>query len=315
MYRRFYGLTRCPFELSPDPRFFFPTPAHNEALATLSYGVLQRKGFVVVTGEVGTGKTLLVRYLFELIRRNDVAFAFIYNPLLSVVEFLSYVLSDLGLPLSGNTKGEMLGRLNDYLLVRSRRGANTAIIVDEAHLLNTELLEEIRLLTNLETSQHKLVQLVLVGQPELDQKLDSPQLRQLKQRVALRCQLKALDFDELRGYIHCRLALAGATTRATTIFPDDIITEILALSRGIPRIVNNICENALLAGYGKQAPQITSEIVRDAALDLRLTTAIDTSATKHEQGNRKEAMVPVVSDLGVGMGAMTQVWRDNEPSL
>jgi len=225
------------------------------------------------------------------------------------------VLTDLGLPLYGNTKGEMLGRLNDYLLLRSRQGANTAIIVDEAHLLNTELLEEIRLLTNLETSQHKLVQLVLVGQPELDQKLDSPQLRQLKQRVTLRCQLKALEFDELRGYIHRRLALAGATTRATTIFPDDTVAAIFTLSRGIPRIVNNICENALLAGYGKQAPQITSEIVRDVALDLRLTTAVDTSATKHEQGNRNEALVPVVSDLGVGMGAMTQVWRDNEPSL
>lgn len=271
MYEKFYGLARSPFELTPDPCFFYPTPAHNEALAILSYGVLRRKGFVVVTGEVGTGKTLLLRYLLEFLGRNNVASALIYNPLLSVTEFLSCVLTDLKLPLAGRAKGEMLSHLNDYLLVRSHRGVTTAIIVDEAHLLSWELLEEVRLLTNLETSQHKLVQMVLVGQLELDEKLDSSELRQLKQRVSLRYQLKPLAFEELRGYIHRRLQLAGANSHATTIFPDETIAVIYDFSHGIPRVINNLCENSLISGYGKQTRKITAELVREVASDLRLT--------------------------------------------
>lgn len=294
MYEKFFGLMRNPFELSPDPRFFFPTPSHNEALAILSYGVLQRKGFVVVTGEVGTGKTLLLRCLLEFIGRNNVAFAFVYNPRLSVTEFLSYVLTDLKLSLSGRTKGEMLSYLNEYLLVRSRRGATTAIIVDEAHLLNWELMEEIRLLTNLETSQHKLVQMVLVGQPELDQKLDSPELRQLKQRVSLRCYLKPLVFEELRGYIHRRLELAGANSHATTIFPDETIGVIYDFSGGIPRVVNNLCENCLVSGYGKQTKEITADLVREVASDLRLTQA-PVSRTEDQQGTDAGTNIPLAS--------------------
>jgi general secretion pathway protein A len=181
MYKNFYRLTRNPFEISPDPFFFCATPRHNEALAILSYGVLRRKGFVVVTGEVGTGKTLLIRCLLDALTRNQVAFAFVYNPVLSVSDFLSHVLADLGLPSSARPKSEMLSRLNNYLIERSRRGGITALVIDEAQLLSWELLEEIRLLTNLETSQHKLLQIVLVGQPELDRKLDSQELRQLKQ--------------------------------------------------------------------------------------------------------------------------------------
>src|ERR1700722_9963274 len=141
MYEQFYGLTGSPFDLNPDPRFLWPTPAHKEALAILSYGVLRRKGFVVVTGEVGTGKTLLIRYLMEFFDRNEVSTAFVYNPLLSVTDFLFYVLTDLKLTLAGRTKGEMLSYLNQYLLVRSHQGATTAVIIDEAHLLNWELLE------------------------------------------------------------------------------------------------------------------------------------------------------------------------------
>ena len=270
MYEKFYELTCSPFGLSPDPRFFFPTPSHNEALAMLRYGVVRRKGFVVVTGEVGTGKTLLLRSLFEFIGRNNVAFAFVYNPRLSVLDFLSHVTTDLKLSLAGRTKVEMLSYLNDYLLVRSRRGATTAIIVDEAHLLSWELMEEIRLLTNLETSQHKLVQMVLVGQPELDQKLDSHQLRQLKQRVSFRCQLKPLTLEELRGYIHRRLELAGANSHARTLFPDETIEAIYGYSRGIPRVINNLCENSLVCGYGKQTKVVTVEIVREVASDLRM---------------------------------------------
>src|ERR1700693_211674 len=182
MYKKFYGLTSNPFEVSPDPFFFYPTPRHTEALANLAYAVLRRKGFIVVTGEVGTGKTLLVRCLLDSLTRNRVAFAYVYNPLLSLPEFLAQLLTDLGMPSQGRPKTEMLSRLNNYLLARASRGGITALIIDEAQLLSWELLEEIRLLTNLETSQHKLLQIVLVGQPELDSRLDSQELRQLKQR-------------------------------------------------------------------------------------------------------------------------------------
>ena len=306
MYEKFYGLTCSPFELSPDPRFWFPTPSHNEALAILNYGVLRRKGFVVVTGEVGTGKTLLLRSLLESIGRSDVAFAFVYNPRLSVPDFLSHVLTDLRLSLAGRTKGEMLSYLNDYLLVRSRRGATTAIIVDEAHLLNWELLEEIRLLTNLETSQHKLVQMVLVGQPELDQKLDSPELRQLKQRVSLRCQLKPLAFEQLRGYIQRRLELAGANSHATTIFPDATIDVIYGYAHGIPRVINNLCENSLVSGYGKQMKEITVEIVREVASDLRLNQVTVTSTEGQQKGNARVG-VPSVPTAGTNSERSTEL--------
>jgi general secretion pathway protein A len=305
MYEKFYGLTCSPFELSPDPRFLFPTPSHNEALAILSYGVLRRKGFVVVTGEVGTGKTLLLRYLLEFIGRRNVTFAFVYNPRLSVPEFLSYVLTDLRLSSAGRTKGEMLSCLNDYLLGRSLRGATTAIIVDEAHLLNWELMEEIRLLTNLETSQHKLVQMVLVGQPELDQKLDSPELRQLKQRVGLRCQLKPLTFKQLRGYIHQRLELAGANSHGTTIFPDETIDVIYDYSCGIPRVINNLCENSLVSGYGKRMKEITAEIVREVASDLRLNQVTVTSTEDRQRGDA-EVGVPLVPTAGTNSERSTE---------
>jgi general secretion pathway protein A len=210
-----------------------------------------------------------------------------------VLDFLRHVLTDLRLSLAGRTKGEMLSYLNDYLLVRSRRGATTAIIVDEAHLLNWELMEEIRLLTNLETSQHKLVQMVLVGQPELDQKLDSPELRQLKQRVSLRCQLKPLAFEQARGYIHGRLERAGGNSHAPTLFPDETIDVIYRYSGGIPRIINNLCANSLLSGYGKQRKVITVDIVREVASDLRLNE-VAVASGKRQQGD-EGVDVPLVS--------------------
>jgi general secretion pathway protein A len=278
MYRKFYGLMRNPFEVTPDPFFFVPTERHNEALAILTYGVLRRKGFVVVTGEVGTGKTLLVRCLLDALTRKQIAFAFTYNPMLSVPDFLTHVLSDLGLPSTARTKGETLTLLNSYLMARSRRGATTALIVDEAQLLSWELLEEIRLLTNLETSQHKLLQIVLVGQPELDRRLDSQELRQLKQRIGLRCHLEPLGLEELRSYIHRRLELAGANSHRTIIFADGTIDAIHRFSRGIPRLANTLCENSLVAGYGQQAKNITPEIVQEVAADLRLTHLVTESS-------------------------------------
>jgi general secretion pathway protein A len=270
MYRKFYGLSRKPFEMSPDPYFYYPTMRHNEALALLTYGVQDKKGFVVVSGEVGTGKTLLVRCLLDALSRHKIAFAFVYNPVLTVTEFLAHLLNEFGVPIRSTSKIDLLAALNSFLLARCRRGETTALVVDEAQLLSWELLEEIRLLTNLETSQFKLLQIVLVGQPELEVKLDSQELRQLKQRVTLRCRLRPLDLAETRGYIYRRLELAGANSHAKAIYPEETIQAVHQLSRGIPRLINTISENAFVSGYGKHAEHLTPAIVLEVAAELRL---------------------------------------------
>src|SRR5579859_698695 len=293
MYRKFYNLTRNPFEVSPDPYFFYPTPRHNEALALLNYGVLRRKGFVVVTGEVGTGKTLLVRCLLDSLALHKVAFAYIYNPILTVQTFLEQVLADLGLSVAARSKSEALSRLNNYLMARSRNDLTTALVVDEAQLLSWDLLEEIRLLTNLETTQHKLLQIVLAGQPELDGKLDSHQLRQLKQRVGLRCKLLPLELKEVEGYIHRRLELAGAKRDENAIFSREAIGAIYAVSKGIPRLVNTLCENSLMLGYGLQLSQITHAIVQEVASDFRL----DQSALPSDNADSPEGLTTALRFL------------------
>ncbi len=269
MYKSFYNLQRNPFEITPDPSFLFPTTRHNEALASLYYGVTAHRGFVVLTGEVGTGKTLILRSLLGLLQRRDVAFALIFNPTLSPMEFMRYIALDFGLPVAGKAKDELIHVLNAFLLQRHQKRLTTILVVDEAHHLSPEILEEIRLLTNLETSQQKLLQIVLAGQPELDQKLDSHELRQLKQRIALRCHLDPLNPNETREYMRRRLRVAGAPA-ASEIFPGPAIEAVFRHSRGIPRLINTICENALLSGYAKHAATITSEIIDGVAGDLRL---------------------------------------------
>ncbi len=269
MYKSFYQLQRNPFEITPDPAFLFPTTRHNEALASLYYGVTSHRGFVVLTGEVGTGKTLILRSLLGLLQRSDIAFALIFNPSLSPLEFIRYIAGDFGLPTAGRAKDEIIHVLNEFLLQRHQKGLTTLLVVDEAHLLSPEILEEIRLLTNLETAQRKLLQIIMAGQPELDQKLDSADLRQLKQRIALRCHLEALNLEESHQYIERRLEIAGATPE-NGIFSESAVVTIFRNSKGIPRLINTICENALLAGYAKRASIITLEIVEGVAKDLRL---------------------------------------------
>ena len=269
MYKQFFGLTRNPFEISPDPFFYHPTPRHNEALANLHYGVGRRKGFIVITGEVGTGKTLLVRCLLSELRKNNVAFGYVFNPLLPVVEFFQYIMADLGLPYAGRTKTEMLLDLNRFLIQRHARGLITALVVDEAQALRNELLEEIRLLTNLETSQQKLLQIVLMGQPELEIVLDSPELRQLKQRVSLRCQLQPLDAPQTHAYILSRLERAGAA-KEPPIFSEEALDKIHEYSRGIPRIINNLCENSMVNAFSSEQRPVTAEIITEVATDFRL---------------------------------------------
>jgi type II secretory pathway predicted ATPase ExeA len=213
--------------------------------------------------------------------------------MISVSEFFSHVINDLGLlPLTGRTKTEALLRLNNYLMERSRRDLTTALVVDEAQLLSWELLEEIRLLTNLETTKHKLLQIVLVGQPEFEEKLDSQQLRQLKQRIGLRCSLKPLEMKELQGYIHQRLELSGANSHAAAIFPDETIAWIQEFSRGIPRLVNTLCENSLLLGFGHNRRQITPDIVQEVAADLHLDKVTENSSVTFGESKLQSRVEP-----------------------
>jgi general secretion pathway protein A len=275
MYKQFFGLAKNPFEISPDPYFYHATPRHNEALANLHYGVGRRKGFIVITGEVGTGKTLLVRCLLAELRKNNIAFGYVFNPLLSTTEFFQYIMADLGLQYSGRSKTEMLLDLNRFLIQRHARGLITALVVDEAQALRPELLEEIRLLTNLETSQQKLLQIVLMGQPELEGVLDSPHLRQLKQRVSLRCQLLPLDGEQTRAYVLSRLERAGAQPEPP-IFEPEAFAKIHEYSRGIPRIINNLCENAMVSAYARQQRTVTGDMIAEVAADFRLTESVST---------------------------------------
>ena len=290
MYKSFYGLQKNPFEITPDPAFLFPTPRHNEALASLYYGVTAHRGFVVLTGEVGTGKTLLLRSLLGLLQRRDVAFALIFNPSLSPLEFIRYIAGDFGLPVAGKAKDELIHVLNAFLVQRHQQRLTTLLVVDEAHLLSAEILEEIRLLTNLETAQQKLLQIVLAGQPELDQKLDSFGLRQLKQRVALRCHLDALNLEETRKYTERRLQIAGAPAESK-IFSDPAISVVYRHSKGIPRLINTICENALLSGYAKRAATVTPEIIENIAQELRLgiVTVSDKENGEAPRGQRDQS--------------------------
>jgi general secretion pathway protein A len=269
MYKRFYNLQRNPFEITPDPSFLFATKKHNEALAALYYGVKRRKGFVVMTGEVGTGKTLLVRCLLQVLHRANVAYAYVFNPRLSPMEFLQYIAGDFRLPTAGKSKSDLLLDLSSFVIARHQRNLTTVLVVDEAHHLSSEVLEEVRLLTNLETPQEKLLQILLIGQQELDAKLDSTDLRQLKQRIALRSHLSSLSIEETRGYIYCRLQLAGNST-PDLLFPMDTILEVHRQSQGFPRLINTLCENALIHGYAKQSQSVRPEVIEEIAADFRL---------------------------------------------
>ncbi|MGD0987968.1 MAG: AAA family ATPase [Candidatus Sulfotelmatobacter sp.] len=291
MYKAFFNLKRNPFEITPDPSFLFPTGRHNEALAALYYGVRRHKGFVVLTGEVGTGKTLLLRCLLQLLKQSaDVKYAYVFNGRLTPLEFLQYIAGDLGLPAAGKNKSELLLQLAAYVVARGERKLTTVLVVDEAHHLSAEILEEIRLLTNLETAEEKLLQILLVGQPELDDKLDSVDLRQLKQRIAVRSHLAALDANETKGYIECRLQLAGSSEPAK-IFPAAAVLAVHRHSRGFPRLINTICENALIAAYARQSASVTEEMIDTIAADFRLgvQTAPAEKKTSEETDLRKAA--------------------------
>jgi general secretion pathway protein A len=272
VYKAFFGLDRNAFEVSPDPHFLYPTPLHYEALANLYYAIRERKGFVVLTGEVGTGKTLLVRCLLQKLEKQGVRYAYVLNPALTAVEFLRYVAADLAVTIDWKDKSDLLLGLYRFLISRNEAGTPTVLVVDEAHLLSPEVLEETRLLSNLETSRGKLLQIVLVGQPELDEKLDSRELRQLKQRIAFRSQLQPLNQEQTQEYVKWRLKRAGANGHPP-VFYESVFESIYKYARGYPRLINTICENALITAYAANTHDISVQSIEEACRDLRISPA------------------------------------------
>jgi general secretion pathway protein A len=290
MYESFFNLTRSPFDLSPDPACFVPTKRHNEALAALYYGIRRHKGFVVLTGEVGTGKTLLLRCLLGLLKESkDVAYAYVFNGRLTPTEFLQYILSDFGLPASGKNKSDLLFDLGQFLVARGSKKMTTVLIVDEAHHLSADILEEVRLLSNLETDDDKLLQIVLVGQPELNEKLDSVGLRQLKQRIAVRSHLGSLDAEEVERYIQQRLQIAGGNSHSNPLFSAETIAAVYRHSQGLPRLINTICDNALVTAYARRLPSVTPDIIGDVAKEFRLDVACSPNAENLKSSNGEDA--------------------------
>jgi len=267
MYKKFFGLEDTPFTLTPDPRFIVFTPSYNEVLASLYYGLENAKGLIVLTGEVGTGKTTALRWILRRLDSSVLA-AYVFNPRLSIDEFYHHVTQLLGIR-DWSNKAELLSEMGGVLEERHRRGLRTVLIIDEAHELSDFVLEEIRLLMNFESDNAKHLQIVLTGQPELREKLNQPNLRQLKQRVALRCKMHQLpNVDEVERYITERLLIAGSDE--PNIFTPGAIDFIFQCSEGIPRQINNLCDNAMLTAYAAGEQIIGRQIVEEVADNLDL---------------------------------------------
>ncbi len=269
MYHAHYGLLRSPFEMTPDPAFLVLGDAHREGLATLVYGVQARKGFVLLTGEVGTGKTTLLHALLAQLDRNTLA-AFIFNPRLEPLDFFRMLFDELGIEKPCATKAEFLIELNRFLIARLAQDLPTLLIIDEAQNLSAEMLEEVRLLSNLETPTSKLLQIMLVGQPELSEMLARPELRQLRQRIVLRHRLRPFDETETTTYVEARLRLAGFTGKE--LFKRAALRELYAVTGGVPRLVNIVCDGALLLGFGRGLQAIGADAIREVARDLELAS-------------------------------------------
>src|SRR5919106_6211425 len=283
MYIEFYGLKEVPFALTPDPRYLYFTPSHTEVMANLHYGIESGRGLIVVTGEVGTGKTTLLRWMMQRLDRT-VMVAYIFNPRLSIAEFYQYLatLFNIG---EWENKSDLLIELGKVLESRHNRGLRTVLVIDEAHGLSTEVLEEIRLLCNFESDTAKHLQIVLTGQPELREVLNQPNLRQLKQRVALRCEITALpNVEETAHYIASRLKVAGAAK--TDIFSPGAVDYIFRCSAGIPRNINNLCDNALLNGFAAGDRIISRAMVEEVAATFDMLPRSDRNASRNEDSVR-----------------------------
>ena len=271
MYQAFYGFKERPFQLTPNPRYLYLSPKHREALATLRYGLTASLGVTVLLGEAGTGKTTMLSAALYAERRPEHRHVVLNNPTLAPAEFYEILADRLALPQGTGSKSRFLLAFEKDLAARHQAGGLTSIVIDEAQSLTHQLFEELRLLANLETATAKLVNLVLVGQPELADRLNDPSLRQLKQRVVLRCSLEPLELRSTASYIAARLQVAGGSPR--DVFTKDAIVAIFEASRGIPRTIGVICENALLAGFAAQKKPIDAPIVRDVCRDLDLSGA------------------------------------------
>lgn len=268
MYKRFYGLKENPFNVNPDPRFLFLTKQIEEALTGLMYGIQTRKGVVTLTGEVGTGKTTMVNRLLDWLHHRRTRTAFLFNSRMNSSQLFDFILAEFEIICESKSKSQQLMKLNHWLLERYRAGETVVLIVDEAQNLTFPVLEEIRLLTNLETSTEKLLQIVLSGQAELEEKLKLPQMRQLRQRIMLRCQTSAFTQEQARDYIRERLRIAGADGQP--IFSEKAIDIVHLYSFGIPRVINLLCEHSLVNGYAEQQRPIQPEIVEEVAREFQL---------------------------------------------
>lgn len=268
MYESYYGLKKNPFSIVPDPQYLYLGTSHREALSQLLYGIKEKKGFIVLTGEVGTGKTILLHYLLDKINTDGQTKAvFLFNPKLSVDDFIHYILRDLGVDAENATKGKALYLLSQTLRAILQKGGQFILFVDEAQSLGQELLEEIRLLSNLETTEARMIQIVLVGQPELDELFKQPRFRQIKQRINLRYHLRPLSYHETEEYIEKRLKITGAKN---PLFTKRAVKEIYDYSGGVPRLINILCDNSLLNAFASDLTVVDTECVEEAAKDLQI---------------------------------------------
>ena len=303
MYKRFFGLKENPFNVNPDPRFLFQTQEIQEALACLAYGVQRRRGFILLSGEVGTGKTTLINKLLEQLRGERVATAFIFNPRLSANQFLHFMLADFGITCESRMKSQALLQLNQWLLERYRAGETAVLIVDEAQNLSLEVLEEIRLLTNLETSTEKLLQIVLSGQPEIENLINQPVLRQLRQRITLRCKMASLTLQDTVGYVSERLRIAGAN--GDPIFDAEALELVYRYSGGIPRVINLLCEHALITAYAEDQRPVLAETIQAVAHEFELDKSPAEGAPSLEEEDRRPSQaVNSLQNLGHLMDRM-----------
>jgi len=266
MYEAYYGLQEKPFGITPDPRYLFLSRTHQEALAHLLYGLSNRVGFIAVIGEVGSGKTTILRALSAQLDESAYRLGLIFNPRLTPIGLLQSINSEFGLPGRSRSTATLVRELNDFLLAENRSGRTPVLIIDEAQNLAAGVLEQIRLLSNLETARDKLIQIVLVGQPEMAQLLTQPGLRQLNQRIVVRCRLDALDCAESRAYVLHRLKVAGRADGL--LFTPSALNEVHRCSGGYPRLINIICDRALLLSYAESRGQVTAPDVRLAAREV-----------------------------------------------
>jgi len=284
MYAEYYGLIRPPFEMTPDPSFLYLGEAHREGLATLVYAVSSGKGFVMLTGEVGTGKTTLLHALLGQLDSSTNS-AFLFNPRLDPLGFFRVLFDELDVGPPCASKAEYLLELNRYLIEKLAAGERVLLIIDEAQNLSAEMLEEIRLLSNLETPSSKLIQIMLVGQPELQALISQPELRQLRQRIALRHHLRPFDEREVVEYVEGRLAKAGYTGRG--LFKKKALRELYRVTEGTPRLINIVCDGALLLGYARQEAQLGSDVIREVAHDLGLLSKDEIQDSDHQETAEK----------------------------